>query len=90
MKTFDICSDCFGKHNWREIDYDNVLYVSMDNAICLTLCPPCVSKFQEVRQNTSAITSYKQKIEAVLKGKSKYIPTIKKQNSASLVWGLSF
>ncbi|MHB8261437.1 MAG: hypothetical protein ACYDCN_17000 [Bacteroidia bacterium] len=90
MKTFDICSDCFGEHYWREIDYDNVLYVSMDNAICLTLCPACVNKFLEYRQNNFSILQYKQKINSILLGKSKPIPDFKKQNSASLFWCLSF
>ena len=90
MKTFDICSDCLGQHHWREIDYDNVLYVSMENAICLTLCPTCIAKFSENRQNSSSLIRYKQRINSVLEGKSKVVPEFKKQNSASLKWGLFF
>jgi hypothetical protein len=90
MKTFDTCSDCSGRHNWREIDYDNVLYVSMENAICLTLCPTCVNKFLATPQNRSSLIRYKQKINSALLGKSKLIPEFKKQNSATSFWGLSF
>jgi hypothetical protein len=90
MKTFDICSNCFGQHNWSEIDYDNVLYVSMDNAICLTLCPSCVNKFMKNRQSNSSILNYKQKINSVLLGKSKPFSDFHKQNNASLNWGLFF
>jgi hypothetical protein len=90
MKTFDICSDCLGQHHWREIDYDNVLYVSMENAICLTLCPTCEAKFMESSKNSSSIIRYKQKINSVLEGKSKTTPEFKKQNNASLKWGFFF
>jgi len=90
MKIFDICSDCLGEHHWREIDYDNVLYVSMENAICLTLCAVCATKFSEKRQDKSALIRYKQKINSILEGKSKAVPELKKQNGASLKWGLFF
>ena len=90
MKTFDACSDCFAEHHWREIDYDKVLYISMENAICLTLCPACVDKFLESRQNSSSIIRHKQKINSVLQGKSKPISEFKKQSNAALNWRLSF
>ncbi|HKC67176.1 MAG TPA: hypothetical protein VKG26_03025 [Bacteroidia bacterium] len=90
MKTFDICTDCFEPHGWREIDYDNVLYVSLENAICLTLCPTCVAKFTEGPKNSSAIIRYKQKISSVLNGKSKQVTENKNQNPAALTWGLFF
>ncbi|HXD93422.1 MAG TPA: hypothetical protein VNX01_09420 [Bacteroidia bacterium] len=90
MKTFNICSDCYGQHSWREIDYDNVLYVSLENAISLTLCPTCVSKFSAAPKNSSTIIKYKQKINSVLEGKSKYVTANKTQNAASLNWGLFF
>ncbi|HTA63824.1 MAG TPA: hypothetical protein VK835_15280 [Bacteroidia bacterium] len=90
MKTFNVCSDCFEPHSWREIDYDNVLYVSLENAISLTLCPKCVTKFAEASKSSSTIIKYKQKINSVLAGKSKYIIENKKQNAASLNWGLFF
>ncbi|HXU27127.1 MAG TPA: hypothetical protein VN698_07835 [Bacteroidia bacterium] len=90
MKTFNICSDCFSPHSWREIDYDNVLYVSLENAIYLTLCPTCVNKFSAASKNSSTIIKYKQKINGVLAGKSKYITEGKTQNAASLTWGLFF
>lgn len=90
MKTFDICTDCFEPHSWREIDYDNVLYVSLENAICLTLCPGCVTKFMEGPKNSSVIIKHKQKINSVLTSKSKQSSENKKQNAASLTWGLFF
>ncbi|HKC69129.1 MAG TPA: hypothetical protein VKG26_12915 [Bacteroidia bacterium] len=71
MKTIDICSHCLHKHNWREIDYDNILYVSEKNAICLTLCETCAAKFLETQQpKSSVIKAYKQKIEHILLTKS--------------------
>jgi hypothetical protein len=90
MKTFNTCSDCLGPHSWREIDYDNVLYVSLENAICLTLCSVCVEKFSATTKSTSNIIKYKQKINGVLAGKSKYVADGKNQNAASLNWGLFF
>ena len=90
MKTFDTCSDCFAEHHWKEIDYDNVLYISMENAICLTLCTTCVDKFLEVCQNNASIIRHKQKINSVLQGKSKPIPEFKNQNNTALNWRLSF
>ena len=90
MKTFNICSDCSAEHHWREIDYDNALYRSTDTAICLTLCSGCVNEFSKADQNNSRIVNYKQKINIVLKGKSKTIPDLIKQNNASSFWGLSF
>jgi|GEM_PF-1175099 len=90
MKTFNVCSDCFGPHSWREIDYDNVLYVSLENAISLTLCPVCVSKFSEASKSNANIIKYKQKINSVLEGKSKYVVSNKTQNAASLNWGFFF
>lgn len=90
MKTFDICTDCFEPHSWREIDYDNVLYVSLENAICLTLCPACVAKFAQAPKNSSTIISHKQKINGILNSISKPGTETKKQNAASLTWGLFF
>ena len=90
MKTFDLCSDCFKEHHWREIDYCNVLYVSTESAICLTLCHSCVNKFLNNRRNNSSILNYRQKINSILEGKSTSVPNLNKQNSASLVWGLFF
>ena len=90
MKTFNTCLDCFGLHNWRELDYNNVLYVSIDNAICITLCPVCVTKFLVAPKNHKCKINYKQKIDNILKGKSKFNADFKNQSSASLVWGLFF
>lgn len=91
MKTFDICSDCNGHHHWREIDYDNVLYVSQENAISLTLCPSCLNKFNEATKTNSLILRYKNKISSVLLGKSKTITSSNKQNAnVASFWGLSF
>ncbi|HXU27907.1 MAG TPA: hypothetical protein VN698_11805 [Bacteroidia bacterium] len=67
MRTIDICSNCHHQHNWKEIDYDNVLYVSEKNAICLTLCQSCTTQFLENYQNKSSIIKeYKQKIGNIL------------------------
>ncbi len=90
MKTFDTCSDCLGHHNWREIDYNNVLYVSKENAICLTLCHDCLTKFMKAPKKSSLLIRYKQKINSVLAGKSKPFSDFKKQDNASLNWGLFF
>jgi hypothetical protein len=90
MKTFDVCSGCSNHHNWREIDYDNILYVSMENAICLTLCPACTNKFLTTPQNRSSLIRYKQKINGALQAKSKSILEFKRQNSATSFFGLSF
>jgi hypothetical protein len=90
MKTFDSCSDCSGKHTWKEIDYYNVLYVSKDNAVCLTLCPLCVTKFKETNSKRNSVIQYKQKIDNILLGKAKSIPYSTKQNYAVSTWGLFF
>ncbi len=90
MKTYTTCSACFELHNWRELDYNNVLYVSVDNAICITLCPACVTKFLVAPKNRKSNIRYKQKIDCVLRGESKFTPDLKNQSSASLVWGLFF
>jgi hypothetical protein len=90
MKTYTTCSACFELHNWRELDYNNVLYVSVDNAICITLCSTCVTKFLVAPKSHKSNISYKQKIDCVLRGESKFTPDLKKQSSASLVWGLFF
>lgn len=90
MKTFDICSGCLGGHHWREIDYDNVLYMNIDNAICLTLCPACVSKFLAVHQNKTSIVTYKRKVDSILKAKPKPITHFKNQSSGAMVWSLFY
>ena len=67
MKTINFCSNCLRQHNWREIDYDNVLFINEKNAVCLTLCQSCVSKFLENQlQKSSAIRNYKQRINNML------------------------
>ena len=90
MKTFDICSGCFEQHNWREIDYYNVLYVSMQNAISLTLCPKCLEKFKGINSKKDFI-QYKQRIDTILVKKFKLINSEPKpQNYAVSNWGLFF
>jgi len=67
MKTIDVCSNCLQQHNWREIDYDNILYMNVKNAICLTLCQSCETHFSTTQQSKpSIIKEYQQKIDAIL------------------------
>ncbi len=73
MKTYGVCSDCGKNHNWREIDYDNNLYVSEDKAVAVTLCPVCRNKFFASNNKSHNLGRYKQKINAILKGNSNLV-----------------
>jgi heterodisulfide reductase subunit B len=92
MKTFGTCSGCSGEHHWREIDFDNTLYVDRKNAICLTLCPVCREVFLKTKQTDDTVQMYKQRINHVLKGKSKPVLdfNLGQQSNAALSWGLHF
>lgn len=92
MKTFGTCSICNNKHSWREIDYDNMLYLSNDDAIRLTLCDECVKKYTDDCQNKNLTTNYKHKIDSILKGKTKPVLdfVLINQNYQPTFWNLSF
>jgi hypothetical protein len=69
MKTINTCSNCLRRHTWKEIDYDNILYISVKNAICLTLCQSCATRFLDTQQNKpSIVNEYKQKADNILLG----------------------
>jgi hypothetical protein len=92
MKTFGICSNCSKEHYWREIDYDNLLYINMDNAVCQTLCALCANTFLEETKNHNFKINYKQKINTILNKSKPILDFTLKQpnNNASLFTGLSF
>ena len=94
MKTFNHCTKCNSAHNWREVDYNNVLYISRENAICITLCTNCINEFANKPPKISTILGYQQRIDDVL---SSHVIVDDEQNShhqkassESLLWALSF
>jgi hypothetical protein len=95
MKTFNHCTNCNSVHNWREVDYNNVLYVSRENAICITLCTGCVAEFTNSPPKVSSTMNYKERIDDILSfhkthPNDEQIPRHQKASSESLLWALSF
>ena len=91
MKTFGTCSNCLKEHYWREIDFDNLLYISVDKAVCLTLCPICTDNFLQQGNKESIRIFYRQNINAAINGKTKPVFDFNLGNQPNtFAWRLAF
>ena len=96
MKTFNYCTKCNSAHNWREVDYNNVLYISRENAICITLCTSCMDEFANIPPKIESILGYKQRIDDVLLSnlitpdEQEQTEGQQKASRESLLWSLCF